>query len=138
MLGRVYGDDNTVDETTLLETACKFYFLSQWRNEGGFASKKSECIKLRNKFIEKIREQYPQMTNAEVFNFFKILNLLIINFFNLLFNEDPQTKCDKSEFYFNDEFSLNRICWMGRYLQEAGDWRYAWLFENIPEGPHLP
>ena len=51
------------------------------------------------------------MTGAEIFNFFKIY---------LFFNEDPQTKSDKSNFLFDERICLNRICWMEPYLQQAG------------------
>lgn len=71
------GDDDTFDETTLFEIGCKVYFLSQWRNKEGFAKNKAEYIRLRNEFIEKLRLEYPQMADAEVFNFF---------------NEDSHTK----------------------------------------------
>ena len=60
-------------------------------NKEGFSSKKSEYIKLRNELIEQLKIEYPQMTDAEIFNSFKIY---------LLFNEDPHTKCNKSEFFF--------------------------------------
>ena len=69
------------------------------------------------------------MTDAEVFNFFKI---------HLLFNEDPHTKCDKSEFLFEDNIPLNRICWIGPYLQKAGDWKYWWLVETMGLTIHHP
>lgn len=69
------------------------------------------------------------MTDAEVFNFFKS---------QLLFNEDPKTKSDKSDFLFDDKYMINRICWMGPYLQKAGDWKYFWLAENMNDGIHHP
>ena len=40
MSGRVYGDDDIIDDTTLFETACKVYYLSQWRNKEDFLTKK--------------------------------------------------------------------------------------------------
>ena len=91
--------------------------------------KKAEYIKLRNEFIEKLRVEYPQMTDAEVFNFSKIY---------LLFNEDSHTKSNKSNFLFDERIPINRISWMGPYLQKAGDWKYYWLVENLNEGIHHP
>lgn len=41
--------------------------------------------------VEKLRATYSQMTDAKVFNLFKIY---------LLFNENPRTKCCKNEFLF--------------------------------------
>lgn len=60
--------------------------------------------------VEKLRATYSQMTEAKVFNLFKIY---------LLFNENPRTKCCKSEFLFDDKIELNKICWMGPYLQKT-------------------
>ena len=73
---------------------------------------KTEYIKVKNEFIEKLRVQYPQITDGKVFSVFKIY---------LLFKEDPKRKSDKSDFLFDDKYMINRICWMGPYLQKAGD-----------------
>ena len=40
MSRRVSGDDDIIDDTTLIETACKVYYLSQWRNKEDFLTKK--------------------------------------------------------------------------------------------------
>lgn len=76
--------------------------------------KKAEYIKLRNEFIEKLRAEYPQMTDAEVFNFSKIY---------LLFNEDSHTKSNKSNFLFDERIPINQISWMGHICkkQETGN-----------------
>ena len=90
MSRRVHGDDDIIDHTSLFEIATRVYCFSQWRNKEGFHSKKSEYIKLRNELIEQLKIEYPQMTDAEIFNFFKIY---------LRFNEGPHSKCDKSDFF---------------------------------------
>ena len=90
MSRRVHGDDDIIDRTILFEIATRVYCFSQWRNKEGFHSKKSEYIKLRNELIEQLKIEYPQMTDAEIFNFFKIY---------LRFNEGPHSKCDKSDFF---------------------------------------
>lgn len=90
MSRRGYGDDDIIDRTSLFEIATRVYCFSQWRNKEGFHSKKSEYIKLRNELIEQLKIEYPQMTDAEIFKFFKIY---------LRFNEDPHSKCDKSDFF---------------------------------------
>ena len=109
MPGRIIGDDDILDKTTLFETAIKIYWFSQFRNKEGFSQRK-QYIKLRNEMIEKLRATYSQMTDTKVFNLFKIY---------LLFNENPRTKCCKIEFLFSDKIELNKICWMGPYLQKA-------------------
>ena len=90
MSRRGHGDDDIIDHTSLFEIATRVYCFSQWRNKEGFHSKKSEYIKLRNELIEQLKIEYPQMTDAEIFKFFKIY---------LGFNEDPHSKCDKSDFF---------------------------------------
>ena len=90
MSRRGHGDDDIIDRTSLFEIATRVYCFSQWRNKEGFHSKKSEYIKLRNELIEQLKIEYPQMTDAEIFKFFKIY---------LRFNEDPHSKCDKSDFF---------------------------------------
>ena len=107
MPGRIFGDDEIIDETTLFEIAVKVYWFSQRQNKEGFPQRKAEYIKLRNQLIEKLRKEYSQMADAEILNFLKIY---------LLFNEDPHKKCDKNEFFFDDKVDVNRICWMGPYL----------------------
>ena len=123
------GDDEIIDETTLFEIAAKVYWYSQWRYKDGFPQQKSEYIKLRNELVEKLRAEYPQMTDTKFFNFLKIY---------LFFNEDPNTKCDKSEFLFDGEVQVNRVSWMGPYLQKAGDWKYWQLVENMGLNIHHP
>ena len=54
-------------------------------------------------FIVKLRKKYPQMTDAEIFNFFLIY---------LLF-EPAENNYKKSDFLFDDRIPLNEICWMG-------------------------
>ena len=90
MSRRGHGDDDIIDRTSLFEIATRVYCFSQWQNKEGFHSKKSEYIKLRNELIEQLKIEYPQMTDAEIFKFFKIY---------LRFNEDPHSKCDKSDFF---------------------------------------
>lgn len=90
MSRRGHRDDDIIDRTSLFEIATRVYCFSQWRNKEDFHSKKSEYIKLRNELIEQLKIEYPQMTDAEIFKFFKIY---------LRFNEDPHSKCDKSDFF---------------------------------------
>ena len=73
MSGRAFGDDDIIDETTLFEMPWKIYYLSQWRNKDGYKKQNTEYIDLRNEFIDKLRKKYPQMTDAEIFNFFQNL-----------------------------------------------------------------
>ena len=129
MSRRGHGDDDIIDRTSLFEIATRVYCFSQWRNKEGFHSKKSEYIKLRNELIEQLKIEYPQMTDAEIFKFFNIY---------LGFNEDPHSKCDKSDFFFNSKNEVSRIYWVGPYLQKSGDWKYWWLVENMGLTIHHP
>ena len=113
----------------MFEIAAKVYWYSQWRNKDGFPQQKSEYIKLRNELVGKLRAEYPQMTDTKFFNFLKIY---------LFFNEDPNKKCDKSEFLFDGEVQVNSVSWMGPYLQKAGDWKYWQLVENMGLNIHHP
>ena len=36
MPGRIFWDDDIIDETTLFEIAVKVYWFSQWQNKEGF------------------------------------------------------------------------------------------------------
>ena len=77
MPGRIFRDDDIIDETTLFEIAVKIYWFSQWQNKEGFPQRKAEYSKLRNQLIEKLRKEYPQMTDTEILNFLKIYLLKI-------------------------------------------------------------
>lgn len=77
MPGRIFRDDDIIDGTTLFEIAAKVYWFSQWQNKEGFPQRKGEYIKLRNQLIEKLRKEYPQITDAEILNFLKIYLLKI-------------------------------------------------------------
>lgn len=74
---RIFRDDDIIDGTTLFEIAAKVYWFSQWQNKEGFPQRKGEYIKLRNQLIEKLRKEYPQITDAEILNFLKIYLLKI-------------------------------------------------------------
>lgn len=99
MPGRIFRDDDIIDGTTFFEIAAKVYWFSQWQNKEGFPQRKGEYNKLRNQLIEKLRKEYPQMTDAEILNFLKIY-LLKIYLMKIL------TKNVTSEFFLTIKLRL--------------------------------
>ena len=55
------------------------------------------------------------MSDEEVSNFIKI-HLLC---------EPGKDNIFKSEFLFNDRIYIDRLSWVGPYLQECGDYKYS-------------
>ena len=72
----MFGDDDSDDYSSLFETGVKLYYLSQYQNLEGFHAEKNLYHKAKNVFIVKLRKKYPQTTDAEIFSFFRFLNLL--------------------------------------------------------------
>ena len=90
--------------------------------------KKNRYCSARNDFTEKFRLKYRQATDPEILNFLKIY----------LLYQPAENNYEKSEFLFDERIPINRISWMGPYLQEKGDCKYSWLVENLEEGLHHP
>ena len=40
-------------------------------------------------------------------------------------------------FFFDDSILLFRLCWLGPYPQEEGDYKYCWLNKYNGEGIHF-
>ena len=120
-ISKVLFDDDIVDKTSLYEIAADVFYLSQYRKiEGNFAMK-NEYIRKRDEFIKKVETKYPLISDEEIFNFIRIY----------LLYEPAEINQEKSDFLFDGRIPLNRICWMGPYLQEKGDYRYCWVIESM-------
>ena len=111
------GDDFSVDYSSNFELGVKIFYLSQYRKLDGFATQKNLYFNARNDFIEKFRLKYWQATDPEILNFLKIYLLYQL----------AENSYEKSEFLFDERIPINRIGWMGPYLQEKGDYKYSWL-----------
>ena len=59
--------------------------------------------------------EYPQADDTKIFNFLKIY----------LIHQPAENNYEKSEFLFDKRLPINRISWMGPYLQEKGDYKYS-------------
>ena len=81
-----------------------------------------------NEFIEKFRLKYPEAEDSEIFKFLKIY----------LLYQPAENNYEKSDFLFDERIPINRISWMGPYLQEEGDYKYSWLVENLKENIQHP
>ena len=127
-LSREFGDDDIMNYSSIFELAVKVFFLSQYRKLDGFAIEKNLYCNARNEFIDKFRLKYPQAEDSEIFNFKKIY----------LFYEPAENNYKTSEFLFDDRIPINKISWMGPYLQEKGGYKYSWLVENLEDGIHHP
>ena len=104
------------------------FYLYQYRKLDRFPNEKNLYCNARNEFIEKFTLKYPQSDDSEIFNFLKI---------HLLY-EPAENNYEKSDFLFDERIPINRIGWMGSYLQEKGDYNYSWLVENLGENIHHP
>ena len=128
LLKEFVGDDDTINYSSIFELAVKVFYLLYYRKLDGFANEKNLYCNARNEFIEKFRLKYPQADETEIFNFLKIYLLC----------EPAENNYEKSEFLLDDRIPINRMSWIGLYLQEKGDYRYSWLVENLEEGIHYP
>lgn len=110
------------------EIVVDVFYYSQYRKRDGYFVQKSKYISLRDEFFEKFSIKYPQMPFEEVFSFISIY----------LMYKPAENNYEKSDFLFDEKIPINRICWMGPYLQEKGNYKYTWLIENMGEGIHHP
>ena len=56
----------------------------------------------------------------------------ISNFMRIyLLYEPAKDNREKSEFLFDGRIYIDRLSWVGPYLQELGDYKYSWLIENL-------
>ena len=122
------GDDFSVDYSSIFELAVKVFYLSQYRKLDGFGTEKNLYRSSRNEFIEKFRLKYPKAENDEIFNFVRIY----------LLYQPAENNHEKSDFLFDGRIPVNRLSWMGPYLQEKGDYKYSWLVENLEKNIHHP
>ena len=127
VISKEFGDDFSVDYSSIFQLAVVFY-LYQYRKLDRFPIEKNLYCNARNEFIEKFRLKYPQSDDSEIFNFLKI---------HLLY-EPAENNYEKSDFLFDERIPINRISWMGPYLQEKEDYKYSWLVENLGENIHHP
>ena len=128
LLKEFVGDGDTINYSSIFELGVKVFYLSYYRKLDGFATEKNLYCNTRNEFIEKFRLKYPQPDETEFLNFSKIY----------LLYEPAENSYEKSEFLFDERIPINRMSWIGPYLQEEGDYKYLWLGENLEEGIHHP
>ena len=128
VLSKEFGDNDIINYPSIFELAVKVFILSQYRKLNGFAIEKNLYCNARNEFIDTFRLKYPQAEGSEISNFLKIY----------LLYEPAENNYERSEFLFDDRIPINRIRWMGPYLQEKGDYKYSWLVENLEEAIHHP
>ena len=77
------------------------------RKPDGYFDKKNKYVALRDKFIEKIRIKYPQMSDEEIFNFISIY----------LIYESIKNNY-KSDFLFDGTIPFNIISFVGPYCKK--------------------
>ena len=65
------------------------------------------------------RIKYPQMSDEEIFNFVGTYLL--------------REHAEKSDFLFNGRLPLDRICCMGPYLQEEGDYMMKKITDQLDD-----
>ena len=123
-----FGHDDTINYLNIFELGVKVFFFSYYRKLDGFATEKNLYCKAMNEFIEKFRLKYPKAEDSEIFKFLKIY----------LLYQPAENNYEKSDFLFDERIPINRISWMGPYLQEEGDYKYSWLVENLKENIQHP
>ena len=123
-----FGHDDTINYLSIFELGVKVFFFSYYRKLDSFATEKNLYCKAMNEFIEKFRLKYPEAEDSEIFKFLKIY----------LLYQPAENNYEKSDFLFDERIPINRISWMGPYLQEEGDYKYSWLVENLKENIQHP
>ena len=95
------------------------YYLWEYKRMKGCFVQKWKYVHNRDEFIRKLNIKYPQIPDKEISNFIRIY----------LRYELAENNYEKSDLFFNDRILLFRLCWVGPYLQEEGDYKYCWLNE---------
>ena len=95
------------EEDSLLEIVIDVFYYLHCRKPDGYFDKKNKYVALRDKFVEKIRIKYPQMSDEEIFNFISIY----------LIYESIKNNY-KSDFLFDGRIPFNRISFVGPYCKK--------------------
>lgn len=111
-----------------MENALNVYYLWQYKYIKKRHNLKWGYVKKRDEFVTKFRSKYPEITDVEIANFFRIY----------LKYEPAENNYEKGEFYFDNWIWISRICFMSAYLKERGDYNYTWMIENDTSGIHFP
>ena len=76
---------------------------------------KWQYVKNWDEFVRKFRILYPEITDCEIANFILIYvqNIIIEN------------RYEKGDFLLNDQTLINKICFLGPYLAQSGDYKYV-------------